>query len=236
LRLQEILIGHNPLLDLCFLHEAFLHPLPSDVSAFRRNTHTSFPKIVDTKYLSSRLGFCWRTGTGKNPKRNRDRDPSLEELYLSLVNNSQDPSLPGITITPEPGFDPRVSGAAHNAGFDSWMTAVVFVHLSQGIMSMNPGGLGNGVRRQEEPHGRGKGKGLGTAEAEGLVLAGSSSRDDLFRELGPFANRGVRVGSAGVMAHREKGVSLPWETEAVWRRYGNKLRLGRGGVMDLPQE
>ncbi|SPQ22900.1 dcd040fb-0726-4f9f-a2f4-b61f888f6a09 [Thermothielavioides terrestris] len=102
---RPVIVGHNPFLDLCFIQETFLRPLPDDVAAFRRDMGEFFPRVVDTKYLSSQLGFR----TGRN----------LEQLYKLVGQGS-------VPITPMPGYDAR-DGSAHNAGFDSWMTAAVFM-------------------------------------------------------------------------------------------------------------
>ncbi|KAK4044601.1 ribonuclease H-like domain-containing protein [Parachaetomium inaequale] len=200
---RPILIGHNPFLDLCFLHETFLQPLPADAAAFRRETNQFFPRIVDTKYLSAQLGFR----TSKN----------LEQLYRLVVG--QGPSLP---IIPETGFDAR-GGSAHGAGFDSWMTAAVFLGLSAKMAPRDTGGF-RGVRQNG-------------GEGKGVDAPGSSARgDDLFRELCPFAgsaraSTGSRSG--GIESKCDGEELIPQRDCEVWRRYGNKLRLGAAGVMDL---
>ncbi|KAK4239630.1 ribonuclease H-like domain-containing protein [Achaetomium macrosporum] len=212
-RARPVLIGHNPLLDLCFLVQTFLSPLPAEITAFRRDLHTYFPRIVDTKYLSSQLGFR----SGKN----------LKELYR-LVGCQGGP----LPIVPEPGFDARnIGGAAHNAGFNSWMTAVVFVSLARKVELRNPRLLhnlndsrGHAEEREQE----------GSASGSASVSSSSSGRrkDELFRELSPFVSdgggekAGPRLSAVGVIPQ--------WDSE-IWRRYGNKLWLGNAGVMDLAQ-
>ena len=190
---RPVIIGHNAFLDLAFIHETFLHPLPADSVAFRKEIHRLLPRIIDTKYLASHLGFR----VGKN----------LEQLY-TLVGQALSP------ITPEPGFDAR-EGSAHNAGFDSWMTAAVFVGLARKMVLQNPGLCTPLEGRKEEGVDR-------DAEAPG-------SRDELFRELSPFVHSSRS--STGSKSHA--GELIPqWGCE-LWKRYGNKLRLGSAGVMDL---
>ena len=190
---RPAIIGHNPFLDLCFIQETFLQPLPADAVTFSKEIHQLFPKIIDTKYLASHLGFR----AGKN----------LEQLYKAA---SEAPLL----ITPEPGFDAR-DGSAHNAGFDSWMTAAVFVSLARKMVLRNPGLC--------TPLERGKEEGADKEEkAPGLGA-------ELFRELSPFACNSRS--SSGLEACAGELI-LQWGCE-VWKRYGNKLRLGYAGVMDL---
>ncbi|KAK4156738.1 ribonuclease H-like domain-containing protein [Chaetomidium leptoderma] len=217
---RPVLIGHNPFLDLCFLHETFLRPLPPDAAAFRRAINKDFfPRIIDTKYLSSQVPGS-RTGKNKN----------LEQLFYEVVNHKD-----FSPIVPEPGFDARNNGcaaAAHNAGFDSWMTAVVFVGLARKMVMRDSSSLRRG------PQGGGGG-GIGKEEAPGS--SSGRRRDDgseLFRELSPFAAGGGSWGSAesGPAAAAAAAAAAefipPWECE-VWRKYGNKLRLGGVGGMDL---
>ncbi len=186
---RPVIIGHNPFLDLCFIQETFLQPLPADSMTFRKEIHQLFPKIIDTKYLASHLGFQ----AGKN----------LEQLYKAV---SEDP----LFIIPEPGFDAQ-NGSAHNAGFDSWMTAAVFVSLARKMVLRNPGLC--------RPLEGGKEQGR---DNDGL-------KDELFRELSPFACSSRS--STGSKACAEELIPQ-WGCE-MWKRYGNKLKLGNAGVMDL---
>ncbi|EAQ91247.1 hypothetical protein CHGG_03182 [Chaetomium globosum CBS 148.51] len=224
---RPILIGHNPFLDLCFLHETFLQPLPADALAFRRATHRFFPRIIDTKHLACQLG--WK------PSRN------LAQLYADLVgrgsrihpkpqhhrhhHHQQPPSPPPFSIIPEPGFDPRERGMAHSAGFDSWMTAVVFVVLSGRVLTTGDGG-GGGVGSLIPP-----------PPLRGLRRDGGKGKgDELFRELCPFGGGGGGGGGGGLKGGGERpSSSSQWDGE-IWRRYGNKLRMGAVGVMDLARE
>lgn len=49
---KKLLVGHNLILDVCFLLAHFFGPLPESLVDFKSLLHTAFPKILDTKYLS----------------------------------------------------------------------------------------------------------------------------------------------------------------------------------------
>lgn len=50
---EQVLIGHNPLLDLVFLYKTFFGPLPSRIEDFQKEIHKLFPRIIDTKFLAT---------------------------------------------------------------------------------------------------------------------------------------------------------------------------------------
>lgn len=110
---------------------------------------------------------------------------------------------------------------AHSAGFDSWMTAVVFVVLSGRVLTTGDGG-GGGVGSLIPP-----------PPLRGLRRDGGKGKgDELFRELCPFGGGG----GGGLKGGGERpSSSSQWDGE-IWRRYGNKLRMGAVGVMDLARE
>jgi poly(A)-specific ribonuclease len=218
IRPRPVLISHNSLLDLCFLLQTFLSPLPAEVEAFRRDVHAYFPRIVDTRYLSSQLGFR----TGKN----------LEALYRLVGCQGGGRLSP---IVPEPGFDARSSiggGTLHNAGIGSWMAAVVFVNLARKVALRNPRLLWSldddeGRKAEEEQVGSGSTSASASTPPSGMV------KDVLFPELSPSATtRGERERAGSRLA--AIGLIPQWDS-GIWRRYGNRLRLGDAGIMDLTQ-
>lgn len=154
--------------------------------------------MVDTRFVASRPGGRFGGVRGLN----------LGGLNgVVVAAGQQELGGSGVGVVVEEGFDVCAgSRGAHDAGFDSWMTAVVFLGMGREV------GL------------RGVGK-----KGVGKEMAAPGSGDELFQELSPFGD-GSR---AGVRSMEEP--SLQWECE-VWRRYGNKLRLGGVGVMDLAEE
>lgn len=45
-------IGHNALMDLCFIYHNFHRKLPELVEEFKDSVHTLFPYFYDTKYIA----------------------------------------------------------------------------------------------------------------------------------------------------------------------------------------
>ncbi|EFW99611.1 caf1 family ribonuclease [Grosmannia clavigera kw1407] len=58
---QPVLVGHNMLVDLCFLYRTFFETLPENLSDFSHKIHELFPRIVDTKNLVARGGHDMHT-------------------------------------------------------------------------------------------------------------------------------------------------------------------------------
>ncbi|KAJ2905595.1 hypothetical protein MKZ38_004889 [Zalerion maritima] len=113
-RLKErkpIIIAHNSLYDLCFIHQTFFGPLPESLKDFTHAIHKLFPRVIDTKYMflkesnlmveETSLETCYR-------KSKYERFPKLAWLTSNCF----------ITTNLK-------STKAHDAGYDSYMTAVV---------------------------------------------------------------------------------------------------------------
>lgn len=67
-RLQKPIIGHNMFMDIVFLHNQFIGPLPSKYSVFKKNIHNMLPNLYDTKYISNDMYkmFDYREGWKSN--------------------------------------------------------------------------------------------------------------------------------------------------------------------------
>ncbi|KAL8990477.1 MAG: hypothetical protein Q9177_000871 [Variospora cf. flavescens] len=111
---STVLVGHNLFLDLIYFHACFFGPLPDRIEDFQKTIHDLFPRIIDTKYLA--------THNMDNPAVARS---SLEELDDKLSNQVE----PVIELHPEHS-NYAIAKPAHEAGFDSYLTAKVLVRLS----------------------------------------------------------------------------------------------------------
>ncbi|KAL8890455.1 MAG: hypothetical protein Q9215_002422 [Flavoplaca cf. flavocitrina] len=110
---STVLVGHNLFLDLIYLYACFFGPLPDKVEDFQRIIHDLFPRIIDSKYLA----------THNNPD---VAAFNLEQLDRMLDQQAQ----PVIEIHPGHTKYVTASGPAHEAGFDSLMTARLLIRSS----------------------------------------------------------------------------------------------------------
>ncbi|KAK1510439.1 uncharacterized protein CCOS01_15270 [Colletotrichum costaricense] len=106
------IIGHNQFMDLLFLYNTFIDDLPDSFLEFLVNIHQLFPRIVDTKLLAIKDD----TIEGEDP---------LMDLYNRFDGNRTQPSIHWDAAY---GYGRRET--AHQAGFDSHMTAVVFLRIA----------------------------------------------------------------------------------------------------------
>ncbi|KAL8873587.1 MAG: hypothetical protein Q9174_000979 [Haloplaca sp. 1 TL-2023] len=111
---STVLVGHNIFLDLIYFYACFFGKLPDRVEEFEHCIHQLFPRIIDTKYLATH-GL-----DGQALARS-----SLEELDKELSKQPQ----PTIELHPDhPKY--QIATPAHEAGFDSFLTAKALIRLS----------------------------------------------------------------------------------------------------------
>ncbi|KAK0378352.1 hypothetical protein CLIM01_04257 [Colletotrichum limetticola] len=109
---EPIIIGHNQFMDLLFLYNTFIDDLPDTLDEFRAKIHNLFPYIIYTKLLAIKDD----TIEGEDP---------LMDLYNRFDGNRTQPSIHWDVAY---GYGRR--GTAHQAGFDSHMTAVMFLRIA----------------------------------------------------------------------------------------------------------
>ncbi|KAI9691521.1 MAG: hypothetical protein M1822_007592 [Bathelium mastoideum] len=126
---RTIIAGHNLFTDLIYLYRTFIGPLPKTVEEHARNIHELFPRVIDTKYMathnvgrikpdSSLDGLEWKLAEQEQPVICRSR----------LLNKSIFVNLATVL---HPHHDKYSTNTAfHEAGYDSLVTARVFIRLS----------------------------------------------------------------------------------------------------------
>ena len=114
---STFLIWHNIFTDLMYFHKCFFGNLPDKVEDFQRVIHELFPLVIDTKYLA--------THNRNNPSM---ANSSLEQLKadLDVLRFEKTP----IVRVHEDHNNYLSKAAAHEAGFDSYLTAEVLIRLS----------------------------------------------------------------------------------------------------------
>lgn len=111
---SSLIVGHNLFTDLGFLYKTFVGYLPSKVEHFQEDIHELFPTVIDTKYLAT------QGQDSMNPRSNlKDILAPFRKMHFPLVLLHQDHTNYGVAF-----------GKEHEAGFDSWMTAELFVKLT----------------------------------------------------------------------------------------------------------
>ncbi|KRT82328.1 hypothetical protein AMK59_3833 [Oryctes borbonicus] len=112
----KLIVGHNMVLDLLHTIDKFLTPLPQDFGEFKECAHCFFPKVLDTKYLST------------------------VEPFASLISSNVLGHLLE-TLSKPPFIMPKIevegSGSGynlnqrkeHDAGYDAYITGVCFVTM-----------------------------------------------------------------------------------------------------------
>jgi hypothetical protein len=119
---KKPVIGHNCYLDLLFTFEHFHKNNPYTFAKFKENVNLCWPKIFDTKVLSSEFG-----------REDISSKLSLEELYLKLLEITQ------IKISINEGFadyanpkpEDQEKDLFHSAGYDAFTTGSCYYMLSK---------------------------------------------------------------------------------------------------------
>ncbi|KAK2064140.1 hypothetical protein LY76DRAFT_622738 [Colletotrichum caudatum] len=114
-----IIVEHNQFMDLLFLYNTFIDDLPDTLDDFFAEIHELFPVVMDTKLLAI-----------------EDQAIEGEDPLLDLYNRLSDCKvMPQITWHTAHGYGR--SGTAHQAGFDSFMTATVLLRLAYKLARKN---------------------------------------------------------------------------------------------------
>ena len=127
---RPVLVGHNLFIDLIYLYHTFIGPLPETVEEHATNIHKLFPRVIDTKFMATQ-----NSGRIKPDSSLDGLEDSLPKqtypimctffpmrLFLTVVN---------LRTVISPVHDKYSNAIAyHEAGYDSLVTARVFIRLS----------------------------------------------------------------------------------------------------------
>jgi hypothetical protein len=116
---KHILVGHNIFTDLGFMYNAFVGRLPASVKDFQDEIHELFPTVFDTKYLATHNADSMGPRAGL-----KDLLNPFRKVHVPLIVLHEQHTAYGASF-----------GKEHEAGFDSWMTAELFVKLSAKLYS-----------------------------------------------------------------------------------------------------
>ncbi|TVY41998.1 Poly(A)-specific ribonuclease [Lachnellula subtilissima] len=229
---KQVLVGHNLFTDLGFLYSAFVDKLPHDVHHFQAEIHERFPLVLDTKFLATE-GLESNTRYGL-----RDLLEPFKQIDMPLILlHDKHASYNG------------ACGMDHEAGFDSWMTAELFVKLTAKLYSerkhQTPFSDDSSDNSEQisldDDSGGANLNGSSSSSSEHSILDNLPSEWHAKQLNNRFAALAAAVSISSVASgsdvEAEGGLEqwIPKISHSFWDVYANKLRVNasEGGVCDL---
>ena len=123
------IIGHNIYYDMMFVYDKLIGDLPDDFYTFKQKVHEYFPKIYDTKYISTAL-------KQKSKKYNIEKT-SLDAVYKTILKDKFDTYVDFFPDAPN-GFclyNDMERDKLHDAGYDSIITGRCFILLNKALQN-----------------------------------------------------------------------------------------------------
>ncbi|KAJ8986166.1 hypothetical protein NQ317_005640 [Molorchus minor] len=112
----KLVIGHNLCLDILHTIDKFLTPLPEGYDEFKELAHSLFPKIVDTKYMSSLDPF--KDSIDSNVLKHMFDTVSAKPF--GIPNTEIEEGFKGYSINDQ---------KEHEAGYDAFITGLSFLAM-----------------------------------------------------------------------------------------------------------
>lgn len=132
---RPVIVGHNIINDLIYLHAAFLLPLPDTAAAFAESIHAYFPLIIDTKFMATYNNSSMNPTSGLAKL---EQDLALEASISDVMARDLGTS-PVVQIKTEAGFEKYDDvDLLHEAGYDAYITARVFIRLAAKLNTAVP--------------------------------------------------------------------------------------------------
>ncbi|KAK3931125.1 Poly(A)-specific ribonuclease PARN [Frankliniella fusca] len=114
----KLLVAHNCFLDICHLVNRFRYPLPPKYENFKEIVHHIFPRIIDTKFMSTAQQFKDLISVG-----------SLGQLLDTLSETPFD--MPTIEGNVEGHSYSNLIDKSHEGGYDAFITGKCFLAMCQ---------------------------------------------------------------------------------------------------------
>ncbi|KAJ7342158.1 hypothetical protein JRQ81_009271 [Phrynocephalus forsythii] len=126
---KKPLVGHNMLMDLLHLHEKFYRPLPEDYGEFKKNIHTLFPVLMDTKNITKVVWKEFEFPQASN----------LMEVYKVLCSaaNPTSQSCPEIMHSRD-SLRYATDSFPHEAAYDAFLCGSVLLKIAHLLLSRMP--------------------------------------------------------------------------------------------------
>ncbi|KUJ19557.1 CAF1-domain-containing protein [Mollisia scopiformis] len=207
---KRMIVGHNLFFDLGFLYKTFIGILPNNVKDFQEDINDLFPFIIDTKYLATQS-----PGT-QNPRSGlKELLAPFRKIHVPLIVLHEDHVQYGAEY-----------GRDHEAGYDSWMTAELFVKLAGQLSSESKDIL-------DDESGSSGSDEFFSAPEEYLKEHRDSEGGAGLKSGPDLIDFGEDVDAEEVKTEQW----LPRMSSKFWKKYVNKLRVNssEGGVCDLAE-
>lgn len=122
---KKPVIGHNMIYDVAFMYHQFFKPLPETYAQFAESVNREFlPNLYDTKTLSLHAGSLAKSDLQYLYKKcSQDKKYNNNLCFEADCKNNH----PIFSVYEQNG------GQGHDAGFDAFMTGLVFATLSKFI-------------------------------------------------------------------------------------------------------
>ncbi|QMW31827.1 hypothetical protein G4B84_007208 [Aspergillus flavus NRRL3357] len=237
---RPVLVGHNLFTDVVYLYRCFFGPLPDKLEEFQAIVHHMFPILMDTKYMATH--DCGSI----TPK------SSLSEINDNLLHIK----TPKISVH-EQHSKYNSQRIDHEAGYDSLLTAQIFIKLSA---QLRDGGISK-LPDPVELKGQSDTMGLNnTTLAVPESLKGSVEKESAARKKPLKTPTSTKLGtrfdaldveeindrvesmalksrksssSVDVTRKVANGELIPRHGAEFWKVYGNKLRVFANTVGDM---
>lgn len=122
-------VGHNCFLDFLFLMASMDQPLSSTLLEWKHRVHELFPRIYDTKYLSTRSPLCSGDLFQPNYLAGLFKGYGLDTDHVKIVLPLGFGAYDSITVSVESESPIAKNNHEHEAGYDALMTGAVFANL-----------------------------------------------------------------------------------------------------------
>ncbi|XP_014664597.1 PREDICTED: poly(A)-specific ribonuclease PARN-like isoform X2 [Priapulus caudatus] len=116
-RSGKLVVGHNMMLDLMHVLHQFASPLPEDYEEFKSLAHCVFPRICDTKLMSSTNPF-------------KVNIPMTDLGNLTKILERAPFAKPNIEFAAEEHSYSTVANQLHEAGYDAYITGLCFISMA----------------------------------------------------------------------------------------------------------
>lgn len=129
---RKPMVGHNCLMDLMFMYNAFHLPLPDTFVEFKQQLLQCFPAIYDTKLMAQQKSHQKADGATFFSKTALGQLFETVKTEASQTSQTVFPNLPRLSFhfsEESQNYLSNSSEAFHDAGFDAFITGFIFAHL-----------------------------------------------------------------------------------------------------------